>query len=449
MALDLDTRNAFETKNILKTFQVTRNYVLDLGEYPEYNHSSRIKEHFYLTEILLCVISLESYLYGMSNHFSFIPPKKMPNPDRSQCATRPTVSASLEYKLHSYLNEAKARIKYLRVYNRSSTAGIKPIPTKVRSEIIKTLNNSFKMISLGLKVRNKLAHGETYNALNSSKNKKKDKLSKFIREINKTNTSNLVNGVEQFKEICDILLSLNSSNAKLSGIHKFVFIASRLKRNDYLAMVGKISSDNSFSLITSHGRLLLDNKSSDLPIGYENVHSYLFVMIASGVFSLKKKKNINGATLKFLTNNGFRKNGRKITDNDVNSFFINSFWNKMELSKIYLIDEKIAGELFIIAINIGVENCARILQQALNDLSLAVGCRVKIEEDGIIEKRTLKLLKRLSKYSKAIIKSLISRQIAYYHTLRNDKNAVKMILNLENRLVYSSKRKTIDYCKFY
>lgn len=214
------TRNAFETDNILKTYQSLIMQVRK-GKYPIiFHHTSRGMTHLNLIEVLLASISLESHVYGMTAHFKIILPKTMRRKGKD-------VGTSSEKRAKIYLKEAMKVVKKLK------------LESKVHSDVIAFINSHMKNVTYAIQLRNKLAHGETFHTFNSSKKKKKVRMSKKVREFNESDKIEIVTSIQIFKNFTDnVFYMLPKKPSPESIRHYLVSLFYLMKRDDLLGKLG-------------------------------------------------------------------------------------------------------------------------------------------------------------------------------------------------------------------
>src|SRR5258708_28830998 len=112
MPLHAESRNAREGYQLIETYQTMVRAVLQ-GRLPQFTHTSRMKHHFFVVELLLQVVALEAYIYGTSRHYGFRIPEHREL--KKKDGTKKQVPASLEFKTRFFLKKAKAKIYKARI----------------------------------------------------------------------------------------------------------------------------------------------------------------------------------------------------------------------------------------------------------------------------------------------------------------------------------------------
>ncbi len=191
-------RNSFESEAMLETIVQVINAVLT-GRPLHFVHSSRWRHHLHLVTIIISVIDVESWSYGLAEQFGIALPNKMPSPNNPLKLTQ----ASLEYRARFLLRIAKGNLKYFRLTRQE------------RGDVLRRVNNSFRSLGRAIRLRNQVAHGKTFYSV-SKTGKIRRNMSKTISEIDGRQTRTLYRACYIFKEFCELMIN---PNYRSSGAH--------------------------------------------------------------------------------------------------------------------------------------------------------------------------------------------------------------------------------------
>lgn len=215
------TRNAFESDALLKTYRVVLRALLK-GEQPRISHTGHPTRQLFVIEVLLNVVAFEAYINGMSHHFGIQLPAKMWAKGKNKNGSRYKVPASLEFRTNEFLKKARVRFRRLKLTN------------QVMGEFSREINAAHKVIKGAIKLRNKVAHGQTLFVMDGASQNSKQ--SKFLRQLTLTDVKAQAEAFAKFRRFCDLMFEVGTSSSSHHTAKVFLF--SYFKRNDLLAPMG-------------------------------------------------------------------------------------------------------------------------------------------------------------------------------------------------------------------
>lgn len=168
------------------------------GRIPGFLAIPSAEKELSLAAVTMQASFLETWMNFVDTHWKLSLPTKKPAVKHGAKLQQ----AGLEYKLEAMLAMAKKQLPGLK------------LSRKDRSTIITCVNSALQHVSICVRIRNKVAHGQPFAAMKNS-GRFQQKLSKTIQQMTLQGLTDMVVGVSNFTDFCEIMLDPKPSVKRL------------------------------------------------------------------------------------------------------------------------------------------------------------------------------------------------------------------------------------------